>query len=118
MGLVYDDKIHFPHKMKLRGDLDRLRKKQADCDEIIIVKNGLLTDAFYYNIVIENNDGLFTPKNPLLPGIMRSKLIQKHRIKVKDLNVMDLKLSKHIYLINALTNLGQIRFSPDQVINL
>ena len=118
MGLVYDDKIQFPHKMKLRDDLDRLRKKQADCDEIIIVKNGLLTDAFYYNIVIENNDGLFTPKNPLLPGIMRSKLIQKHKIKVKDLNVMDLKLSKHIYLINALTNLGQIRFSPDQVINL
>lgn len=117
VAVVVDDEIEYPHKFLARPELDVLRFSASEADEILIVKNGLLTDAYYYNIVLEIEGRLLTPKMPLLKGVMRSKLLHYKRIKECRLTLTDLENARRILLINALTNLGQIIVYPEQILN-
>lgn len=99
---------HYAHKYLKRDDLDTLYNKRNGCDEIIITKNGQITDAYYYNIVCCRKNSFFTPETPLLHGVRRQKMISSGRIEVKNLPLSDLGSFDSIHLINALTPLGKI----------
>jgi 4-amino-4-deoxychorismate lyase len=113
--LIEDNGISYDHKFLIR---DRLSQWKATCkpkEDFIIVKNGLLTDGFYYNVVVEMNGMLYTPEKPLLKGVMRQYLIDRKIIVSKNLTVDDLKASKKIHLINALNPLKQLIFTTDML---
>lgn len=80
-----------------------------------MVRAGLITDAYYYNVVVEKNGKLLTPKKPILHGIQRQKLIEKDLIKALDITVDSLLTADCIHLINALTPLGKIVLKSQQV---
>jgi 4-amino-4-deoxychorismate lyase len=67
LQLVTDNEIEYTHKTTDRNALNRLFEQRKKADDIIIVKNGQLTDSLFANLVFESHTGeLFTPKNPLL----------------------------------------------------
>ena len=71
--------------------------------DILIVKNGLLTDCSYANLILVDPDGSwYTPKSPLLKGTMRSFLLETGRIKEKTLTVEDLRKSIGVMPVNAM----------------
>jgi 4-amino-4-deoxychorismate lyase len=45
------------------------------CDDIIIVRNGFVTDASYANLIFRKGDEWFTPATFLLAGTMRAFLL-------------------------------------------
>jgi 4-amino-4-deoxychorismate lyase len=106
--LVEDNDVQYGHKFLLRPTLDANFAKRMDCDEILLTKNGYLTDCYYYNVVFYDGKEWLTPAIPLLKGVQREILLQKNKIQVADLTPNDIKNFKTIHLINALTPLHTI----------
>lgn len=106
LQIVEDNDIIYNYKFADRSALNILLEKREGADEIIIVKNGKLTDSSYSNIVFETHDGqLFTPKSYLLNGTKRQLLLQQGIILEKDISVTDLHQFEKIYFINAMLDL-------------
>jgi 4-amino-4-deoxychorismate lyase len=116
LKVINDDHILYPIKKFQRPELDRLFSLKEDTDEIIIVKKGLVTDAFYYNLVFEDHNGFYTPQACLLKGTMRQRLLDKNKISIKKIAIHDLAKYHRIHLINALNGLGSIVVETSDVI--
>jgi 4-amino-4-deoxychorismate lyase len=104
--IVVDDKVTYALKYEARPQLDALYKQRNGSDEIVIVKNDLVTDGYYYNLVFEDDFGLYTPLQPLLVGTMRQKLLDQKLIKPIEISINHIHRFKKIHFINALNPLG------------
>ena len=105
VAVVADDEIDYAYKYADRSRIDSLLQKSG-CDDMIIVKNGLVTDAASSNLVFKSQEGLFTPKNYLLPGTKRQFLLDRGKIKERDITVNDLQAFDTVYFINAMVDLA------------
>ncbi len=101
--IVIDNSIEYKYKATNRECLDGLsHKKDDDADEIIIVKNGLITDTSIANICIFESNHWITPRLPLLEGTCRNRLIDDGFIIQKDITISQLLNTKKIALMNAM----------------
>lgn len=107
LQVVYDDTISYSYKSCDRSQLNALAAKKGDCDEIIIVKNNLLTDTSFTNLAIIDGNCWLTPRQPLLLGTRRASLLDQGLIKEADITVDDLKRAERIRLFNAMIDFGE-----------
>lgn len=104
LNVVYDDELNYDYKLEDRGEIQKHLCK-VDAGEILIVKNGFVTDTSYSNVVFSDFTNLYTPSTPLLKGTKRAKLLEIGRIREEEIRVTDLQKFKFVYLINALIDL-------------
>jgi len=102
--LVFDDDIIFDKKTLARDDINRLALTKADADEIIIIKDTLITDTAIANIAIYLDNQWLTPKNPLLYGTTLDRYLDKGVLQKADITVDMLKNSEKIALLNAMVD--------------
>jgi 4-amino-4-deoxychorismate lyase len=102
LRLIEDNKISYSYKYTNRGSLNQLLTKRERFDEIIIVKNGFITDTSYSNIIFFDGTRWLTPSTPLLKGTMRSFLLENNLIEEMEIKVADLKFFQKARLINAM----------------
>jgi 4-amino-4-deoxychorismate lyase len=116
--IIENNTIQYPYKFTERPELDQLYHRRKEADEIIIVKNGLITDAYYYNIVLSRDGDLFTPASPLLEGTRRAALLKHGKLKKANIHITELYSYNTIYLVNALSPLGsiKIRVKPENIL--
>ena len=100
--LIYDDNIIYNKKSTNRKLIDNLFFKKGLSDEIIIIKNNLITDTSIANIAIFYNNQWITPKSPLLHGTSLQRHLNNDKIIQKDISVKMLKDAKKIALLNAM----------------
>jgi 4-amino-4-deoxychorismate lyase len=100
--LVYDDEIEYSYKYENRDRLNVLKESRQDCDEIIIVKNGCITDTSFSNLVFYDGKKYLTPAQPLLNGTKRKLLLQQNWISEATIKPEDLNNFHHCGLINAM----------------
>lgn len=105
LKLVFDDSIDYSFKFEDRQRLKQLYDKREDCSDIIIVKNGHLTDTSFSNIILFDGENYFTPNSFLLNGTMRQKLLSDKRIIEKEIKYDELSNYNRIILINALNSI-------------
>lgn len=86
-------------------------------EELIIVKNGIITDTSYANLVFYNGKEWHTPSRPLLQGTKRQKLIDEGKIKEREIRVHDLKKFTKCSLINAMLDIGEIELPVNKIIS-
>lgn len=108
LKLINCDDIDYSLKYENRDYINLLTSQKGSCDDILIMKNGLVSDTSFCNIVFQNKNGLFTPKTPLLKGTKREYLIQKGTIKEADITSSDISLYDNILLINAMIEINEI----------
>ncbi|MFN8339365.1 MAG: aminotransferase class IV [Saprospiraceae bacterium] len=113
--VVASEPFDYQYKFVHRPELDALYSLRGDCDEIIIVQNGLVTDAYYYNVVFQCDDTFVTPEFPILCGTQRAKLLNKGQIKTGRIFADRVKEFEYIHLINALTPLGEIKVNIENL---
>ena len=106
--LIHDDTIAYSLKYANRNALNKLFDARDGCDDILIVKNGYLTDTTIANISLFIDNQWFTPETPLLKGTTRSRLIDEGKITPADLNVFDARNASKIALMNAMTGFVEI----------
>ena len=92
--------IDYAYKYSNREALTRLQ--QNAYDEIIIEKNGFLTDTSIANIAFYNGKAWLTPKYPLLEGTTRERLLSKNFLKLKNIQSQEIQSFSHFALMNAM----------------
>jgi 4-amino-4-deoxychorismate lyase len=103
---IVESDIKYEFKYVNRDELDALK---VDEKEIIIVKDGLLTDTTIANIAIRVDGIWLTPKTPLLLGTTRARLIDSGFLKCEDLTLIDFKKAQNFAIMNALIDFKVIR---------
>ena len=85
-------------------DRSHIEKAKNGFDEIIMMKNSLITDTSIANLAIfDESSGLWlTPKTPLLKGTSRQRLLQNGFLTPKDISKNELLNAKKIALMNAM----------------
>ena len=105
LKLVESDDIEYPFKFENRTAIDSLFSYKDKCDDILIVKNGVITDTSYSNIVFERMGNLYTPDSYLLAGTKRAKLIREGLIREEKIRPCDIDKYDKAYLINSMLDL-------------
>ena len=73
-------------------------KKEVICDDILIVKQGFITDTSYSNVLFYNGKEWLTPTHPLLKGTQRASLLDQEIIRVAEIRLEDLHHFKKVTL--------------------
>ncbi len=106
LALVENNTIEYSYKYKNRDKINELLNLHNDCDDILIIKNSLVTDTSYSNVVFKDFDGkLYTPESTLLAGTKRQKLLDTGIIYKKAISINDIKSYVGVYLINAMMDI-------------
>ena len=100
--LIFDDTINYKYKSTNRDYINNLFNQKENADEIIIIKNGLVTDTSIANIAIYDGVNWLTPKSPLLEGTTRARLFEEKFLIEKDITKDDLLNSQKVALMNAM----------------
>jgi 4-amino-4-deoxychorismate lyase len=104
--LIECDSISYSFKLTDRQELDRLFGLRNDADEIIIVRNGCITDTSIANLVFFDGKNYFTPDTPLLEGTHRARLLFEQKIIQCRISADDLKKYISFKPINAMSEEG------------
>jgi 4-amino-4-deoxychorismate lyase len=107
LKIVSDDFIIYDYKYLDRSDLNRLFCQKGEKDDILIVKNGLIRECSYSNVVMWDGKEFFTPDSPLLKGTKRAKYISEGIIKERSISVKDIDQYQEVHLINAFLDIGR-----------
>lgn len=105
LKLVYSESIRYNYKFSNRAGLEELFAQRGSCDDIIIIRQGCITDSYMANVVLWNGSGWVTPDTPLLEGTMRASLMEKGMVTEERITTEDLSRYHQIRLINAMRDL-------------
>lgn len=110
LKLIECSNIDYHFKYEDRSKINELMLQKEDCDDILITRNGEISDTSFCNVVFQNNEGLFTPDTPLLKGTKREYLLNKGIIKERRITIDALQKYYNIILINAMVDgINQVR---------
>ena len=99
---VYHDNIDYRYKYEDRNELNSLYAQRKDADDILIIKDGLVTDSYYCNVAFFDGNAWLTPNSPLLPGTQRAFLLDSGIIKEAEIRESDLGKFSKVRLFNAM----------------
>jgi 4-amino-4-deoxychorismate lyase len=102
LRLVNDDAIEYAFKYTDRSAIEALLEQRMGADDILIVRQGCLTDTSFSNIALLREGEWYTPDTFLLNGTCRQRLLAEGVIREARITVNDLEHYSEIRLINAL----------------
>ena len=108
LKLIHHNSIDYSLKYSDRSELDLLLAEKGNCDDILIVKNQLVTDSSISNIIFFDGKNWTTPKSPLLKGTSRERLISNKMIHEKDIDYREISNYKCFKLINAMRDFNEV----------
>ena len=100
--IICDDNIEYSKKELDRSSIDNIYSKKANCDEIIIVKNDIVTDTSIANIAVFYKGIWYTSKKYILEGTTRNRYLDNNFLIEKDITLDMLENSDKIALMNAM----------------
>jgi 4-amino-4-deoxychorismate lyase len=102
LRVVEHDRVSYEFKYTERKVLNRLYELRKNCDDVLIVKRGLVTDSSYGNIIFRRGKRWYTPWSALLKGTMRANLLERDLIQEEEIRIEDLKTFESFKVINAM----------------
>lgn len=105
LSMIHDDHLDYAYKSSDRHQIENHYNKRGDADDILVIKNGLLTDTSFCNVVLRKGKAYFTPDSFLLNGVKRQQLLLEGRITEQRVRMEDLRDCDAIHLINAMIDL-------------
>lgn len=102
LRLVEANDISYGFKYQDRSSLNALAAQKGTADDVLIVKNGHLTDTSYANIVFWDEQQWVTPTTFLLAGTQRAFLLEQGKIVEKKIRTEDLPKYVSARIINSM----------------
>jgi len=96
---IIPSQLEYDYKYSDRSEFQHLLK---DYDEIIIERDGLLTDTTIANIAFLDGEQWLTPRTPLLEGTTRARLLDEGFLKLENIKKENIKKYSHFALMNAM----------------
>lgn len=112
LKLIHAD-IDYSCKYEERAALNILFAQRGECDDILIIKNGLVTDTSSANIAFTDGKECFTPATPLLHGTKRNRLIAEKKLIERDITAAEMKNFTHASIFNSMIDPGEILISTE-----
>ncbi len=117
LKIVHAKDFEYDYKYLDRAAINRLKEDAPGGAEILIVRDGLLTDTSIHNIALYDGNRWLTPRTPLLCGIQREYLLGCGVITTKDIHFEDLGNYTKIRLFNAMNSWEEcIELSTEYII--
>ncbi len=116
LRLVEDNAINYTFKSTDRSELNRLQALRDGCDEVLIMKRGLITDTSFTNVAFFDGQRWLTPAQPLLRGTMRQWLLQRGEIAEAQLTPASLASFQRIMLFNAMIGAGELVLPVSRIV--
>ncbi|HET9571806.1 MAG TPA: aminotransferase class IV family protein [Bacteroidales bacterium] len=102
LKLVIDDTAEYSFKFENRSMLQLLLSQKGEADDILIVRNGCITDTSFSNIAFFDGMHWYTPDTYLLNGTCRQRLLAEHILRETRITLHNLANFEEIRPINAM----------------
>ena len=116
LRMVEDNDISYTFKSTDRHKLDHLLALRDGCDEVLIVKNGLITDTSFTNVAFFDGHKWLTPAQPLLNGTMRQWLLLRGELTEVQITPASLASFQRIMLFNAMIGAHELELPTTHII--
>ncbi|TAE26157.1 MAG: hypothetical protein EAZ91_17890 [Cytophagales bacterium] len=104
--------LDYRYKYADRTALNALFAQRGRADDVLLVRDGLLTDTSYANVALFDGTRWHTPAHPLLEGTQRARLLHEGRLHLADIRVQDLPTFACVRLLNAMLDWEQTESIP------
>ena len=116
LKLVETTQESLPYKQEDRTEFNAAFAQRGGCDDVLLVKDGLLTDTSYCNIALYDGENWYTPRTPLLYGVNRMQLLSESKLMEKDIKASELMNFQYISLFNAMIEFGELQLDVSAII--
>lgn len=116
LQMVRNDRAEYRFKYLDRTAINEMFVQKGACDDILVIRNGLVTDTSYANIVFLFGKSWVTPRHPLLPGTCRERLLETGMICEAEIAETDLHMFSSASPINAMLEPGEIVIEMKDII--
>lgn len=99
---VIANDINYQFKYLNREVLNQLQAGAKGADDILIIKNGFVTDTSIANVAFYDEDKWITPTTVLLQGTTRARLLKQKKIIAAPIRLEDINNFSKMALMNAL----------------
>ena len=116
LKLVETTQESLPYKQEDRTEFNAAFAQRGGCDDVLLFKDGLLTDTSYCNIALYDGENWYTPRTPLLYGVNRMQLLSDGKLMEKDIKASELMNFQYISLFNAMIEFGELQLDVSAII--
>jgi 4-amino-4-deoxychorismate lyase len=102
LKIVSDENICYDFKFTNRDKILNLYNQKQNMDDVLIVKNGFITDTSIANIAFFNGSKWISPVNPILKGTARERLIFENKVQTAYIKLHQLKYFHSFVTFNAM----------------
>ncbi|HLF64076.1 MAG TPA: aminotransferase class IV [Saprospiraceae bacterium] len=102
LRLIEGGNIDYKYKYADRSAINTLYARREGCDDILIVKDDLITDTASANVAFSDGKEWWTPSTPLLAGTKRQQLLDEGGIKEMFIRPSDLTRFSQFVVFNAM----------------
>jgi len=99
---VVADALDYRFKYTDRSALDTCLANRGGADDVLLIKNGFVTDTSFSNVIVLKDATWLTPSTYLLNGTCRQRLIRQGLVREATIRLEDLSDCQEIRLINAM----------------
>ena len=107
LRVVVGNELRYGRKYANRGGIAELYAQRGDCDDVLIVQHGYVTDTSYANVALYDGSRWYTPAWPLLRGTRRDYLLDQGVLRPSVIRLRDLQRFEFLRLINAMLPWGK-----------
>lgn len=115
LRLVEAGSFDYRYKYADRLALQRLFDRRQEADDILLTRDGELTDTSICNIALFDGTAWHTPRRPLLAGTRREALLDAGLLLPRCIRREDLPRYTRIRLFNALLDFGEIDLPAEAI---
>lgn len=116
LRIIEDDLISYDFKYSDRRAINTLFDLRKNCDDILIVKRGIVTDSSIANIVFKRNKKWYTPSAPLLKGTIRAKFLDRNLIQEEEILLKEIYNFESFKLINAMVEFESAEMNVSHIV--
>lgn len=110
---VVQKDIKYCFKSTSRSELDTIYNQRKNCDDVLIIKNGLISDTTIANIAFFDGTRWITPRVPLLKGTMRARLLNSGFLHAKTIRYEEVDRLWLVALMNAIIGFRIVGLAKD-----
>lgn len=120
LRLLAADTLDYRFKYADRQALDALYERREGADDVLIVRDNLLTDTTIANVALFDGEQWWTPVRPLLAGTKRRSLLDRGLLSERDIPAGSIFSYRKICMLNAMLDFHEMEFdlSPATIIRL
>jgi 4-amino-4-deoxychorismate lyase len=112
LKVVHHESVDYHLKFNDRQILQELYAQRGNCDDIIIIKHGWVSDSFAANLLFYDGEKWFTPTTPLLKGTKRQYLLEHGIISEMEIREEDIHKFQKVGLVNAMIDFDEMPVVP------